>query len=42
MSDTFRPTMAILANRGFAISNSRIPLIIRMRDAGWRGAQVRQ
>ncbi len=36
MSDTFRPTMAILANRGFAISNSRIPLIIRMRDAGWR------
>lgn len=30
------PTLAILANRGFAISNSRIPLIKRMQDAGWR------
>ncbi len=36
MSDTIRPTIAILANRGFAISNSRVPLIIRMRNAGWR------
>jgi glycosyltransferase involved in cell wall biosynthesis len=36
MSGTLRPTIAILANRGFAISNSRIPLIIRMRNAGWR------
>lgn len=33
---TPRRTIAILANRGFAISNSRIPLITRMRDAGWR------
>lgn len=33
---TSRPTIAILANRGFAVSNSRIPLINRMREAGWR------
>jgi len=30
------PTVAILANRGFAITNSRLPLIARMREAGWR------
>lgn len=35
-SMTGRPTIAILANRGFAITNSRIPLIRRMQDAGWR------
>jgi len=35
MNDRLRPTFAILATRGFAISNSRIPLLIRMRDAGW-------
>ncbi len=36
MSEKSRPTIAILANRGFAISNSRIPLITRMQEAGWR------
>ena len=36
MSEASRPTIAIVANRGFAISNSRIPLVIRLRDAGWR------
>ena len=30
------PTVAILANRGFAVTNSRLPLIARMREAGWR------
>lgn len=30
------PTVAILANRGFAVTNSRLPLISRMREAGWR------
>jgi glycosyltransferase involved in cell wall biosynthesis len=29
-------TIAILANRGFAIANSRVPLISRMQEAGWR------
>ena len=32
---TSPPTIAIVANRGFAISNSRIPLILQMQDAGW-------
>ena len=35
MTESTRPIMAILANRGFAISNSRLPLIKRMQDAGW-------
>jgi glycosyltransferase involved in cell wall biosynthesis len=30
------PTVAILANRGFAVTNSRLPLVARMREAGWR------
>jgi len=30
------PTVAILANRGFAVTNSRLPLIARMHEAGWR------
>lgn len=36
LSGAPRPTIAILASRGFAISNSRIPLMERMQDAGWR------